>query len=37
MGVEQLSADCVSHDPDLTALRDVRRFKRFVAQLRSGG
>jgi hypothetical protein len=37
MGVEQLSADWVSHDPDLTALRDVRRFKRFVAQLRSGG
>jgi hypothetical protein len=37
MGVEQLSADWVGHDPDLAALRDVPRFKRFLAQLRAGG
>jgi hypothetical protein len=33
-GVEQLSADWVSHDPDLAALRALPRFKRFLIQLR---
>jgi hypothetical protein len=36
-GVEQLSADWVSHDPDLTTLRSLPRFTRFLAQLRPGG
>ena len=35
-GVEQLSADWVSRDPDLAVLRPHPRFKRFVAQLRPG-
>jgi hypothetical protein len=35
-GVEQLSADWVSHDPDLAVLRPHPRFKRFLAQLRLG-
>ena len=36
-GVEQLSANWVRHDPDLAALRELPRFKRFLAQLRPGG
>ena len=35
-GVEQLSADWVSRDPDLAKLRGLPRFKRFLAQLRPG-
>lgn len=35
-GVEQLSADWVSRDPDLAVLRALPRFKRFLAQLRPG-
>lgn len=37
MGVEQLSAEWVSRDADLAMLRDLPRFNRFLAQLRSGG
>jgi tetratricopeptide (TPR) repeat protein len=37
MGVEQLSAEWVSRDADLAMLRDLPRFTRFLAQLRSGG
>jgi hypothetical protein len=33
-GVEQLSAEWVSRDPDLAVLRPFPRFKRFLAQLR---
>jgi hypothetical protein len=35
-GVEQLSADWVSRDPDLAKLRALPRFKRFLAQLKPG-
>jgi hypothetical protein len=35
-GVEQLSADWVSRDPDLFGLRALPRFKRFLAQLKPG-
>jgi hypothetical protein len=35
-GVEQLSADWVSRDPDLAVLRGLPRFKRFLAQLKPG-
>ena len=35
-GVEQLSANWVSRDPDLAVLRAFPRFKRFLAQLRPG-
>jgi tetratricopeptide (TPR) repeat protein len=35
-GVEQLSADWVSRDPDLAVLRALPRFKRFLAQLKPG-
>jgi hypothetical protein len=35
-GVEQLSANWVRHDPDLAALRELPRFKRFLTQLRPG-
>jgi tetratricopeptide (TPR) repeat protein len=35
-GVEQLSADWVSRDPDLAMLRALPRFKRFLAQLKPG-
>jgi tetratricopeptide (TPR) repeat protein len=33
-GIEQLSAEWVSRDPDLAVLRPFPRFKRFLAQLR---
>jgi hypothetical protein len=35
-GVEQLSADWVSRDPDLAVLRALPRFQRFLTQLRPG-